>query len=98
MQLHKSNVNKVPFFSSKKKIMFHRFCSAIGCLVEKKKNLLHSMEKNAENSSMVSIKIGKVCPGWARKFQVCGTHNPYSLPLVEEDGVGVLVGHLCNVL
>lgn len=59
MQLHKSNVNKVPFFSSKKKIMFHRFCSAIGCLVEKKKNLLHSMEKNAENSSMVSIKIGK---------------------------------------
>lgn len=51
--------------------MFHRLCSAIGYLVEKKIIFFSSTEGNAENSSMVSIKIGKYIQDPLRKFLLC---------------------------
>lgn len=96
MQLHKSNVKS--FFSSKKKIMFHRLCSAIGYLVEKKIIFFSSTEGNAENSSMVSIKIGKYIQDPLESF-FCVEHTiPTNLPLIEEYRIWVLVSQLCNVL
>lgn len=77
--------------------MFHRLCSAIGYLVQKKNIFFSSMEENSGNSSMVSIKIGKSTQDGLERSR-CAGHSPSSLPLVEEDGLRVLVGHLCNVL
>jgi len=78
--------------------VFHRLCSAIGYLVEKKFIFFSSMEGNAENSSTVFIKIGKYIQDLLESF-LCVEHTtPARPPSVEEDGVRVLVGQLRNVL